>query len=163
MLFCFLLLLQSFNLLAIDGVYGGVMFPDGQTHAYMVCLTTPEGDEICKQFTDPTFTLEYKYNWARISISSQGYKTIIDTLIMSEQCLLSGVYHFGTFVFRVDSGSNSNNVLVCCNGNKEGCEPFRYTIKSRVVQEYCSLSNKYKMRGFQYAFIHIKNGKINLI
>ncbi len=91
------LALAMLNLEALDGIHGGVFFCDGQAHSYSVCLTNKAGDEVCRQFTDSAFTMEYHENWAIITITSSGCQTTIDTLVMKDNCLVNGYYHFGAY------------------------------------------------------------------
>ena len=91
------LALAMLNLEAIDGIHGGVFFCDGQVHPYTVSLTNMTGDEVCHQFTDSAFTIEYHENWATITITSAGYQTTVDTLVMNDDCLVNGYYNFGAY------------------------------------------------------------------
>ena len=91
------LALAMLNLEAIDGIHGGVFFCDGQAHPYTVCLTNKAGDEVCHQFTDSAFTMEFHENWATITITSAGYQTTVDTLVMNDDCLVNGYYNFGAY------------------------------------------------------------------
>ena len=78
------LALAMLNLEAIDGIHGGVFFCDGQVHPYTVTLTNKTG-------------IEYHENWATITITSAGYQTTVDTLVMNDDCLVNGYYHFGAY------------------------------------------------------------------
>ena len=82
------LALAMLNLEAIDGIHGGVFFCDGQAHPYTVCLTNKAGDD---------FTMEFHENWATITITSAGYQTTVDTLVMNDDCLVNGYYNFGAY------------------------------------------------------------------
>lgn len=91
------LTLAMLNLEAIEGIQGGVFFCDGLAQPYSVCLTNKAGDVVCHQFTDSAFTMEYHENWAIITITSAGYQTTVDTLVMDDDCLVNGYYYFGAY------------------------------------------------------------------
>jgi hypothetical protein len=91
------LTLAMLNLEAIEGIQGGLFFCDGLAQPYSVCLTNKAGDVVCHQFTDSAFTMEYHENWAIITITSAGYQTTVDTLVMNDDCLVNGYYYFGAY------------------------------------------------------------------
>ena len=91
------LTLAMLNLEAIEGIQGVLFFCDGLAQPYSVCLTNKAGDVVCHQFTDSAFTMEYHENWAIITITSAGYQTTVDTLVMNDDCLVNGYYYFGAY------------------------------------------------------------------